>query len=241
MIVTVIAEAHRKIDRFFNQWGVSFLINDSILFDAFSDPGTLEKRFRRYRIEPDMIEQIVISHDHWDHTGGLEWILSRNRKAKVISCNSVPDIFKERLRLSGNPVLFVGKGIHKIQDSIYSTGEMHCEYKGTPLFEQAVVVEENDSLIVVTGCAHPGINTMVNSIESLFSKKIKLLIGGFHLTGKTNSELDEITGMLVETNIEYIAPCHCTGKGAIKSLKKRFGCKCLSIKPGTVIDTAELY
>ena len=60
-------------------WGVSFLIDDKILFDTGEKGEWLLENMRFLKVSIDKIEAIVISHDHWDHWGGL-WDLLKIKK-----------------------------------------------------------------------------------------------------------------------------------------------------------------
>ena len=57
-----------------SDWGFSCLIQnneESILFDCGAKGDILINNMRKLEIEPRNINKIVISHEHWDHNGGL--------------------------------------------------------------------------------------------------------------------------------------------------------------------------
>jgi len=51
-------------------------------------------------------------------------------------------------------------------------------------------------------------------LEGFFEENVYLLIGGFHLMGKSPKELRKIAKKLDELKVERIAPCHCSGDTA---------------------------
>ena len=66
MKIKIIAIGSSKWERFIRRWGVSFLIGEDVLFDAFGDPGVLLNNMRKFNVDPTKIKHIVLSHDDWD-------------------------------------------------------------------------------------------------------------------------------------------------------------------------------
>lgn len=56
---------------FSNGWGFSCLVDKRVLFDTGEKSEYLFHNMKQMNIDPANIEKVVISHDHWDHTGGL--------------------------------------------------------------------------------------------------------------------------------------------------------------------------
>ena len=83
MEIKIIADASKKLDKNDNNWGLSFLIDNDILFDTFSNEKILIKNFKKLKINIKQIKYVVISHDHWDHTGGLWWLLEQNKNIQL--------------------------------------------------------------------------------------------------------------------------------------------------------------
>ena len=50
-----------------------------ILFDAGVTPDGLVENMRRLELSPRDIDIIVLSHGHWDHTTGMDGLVSRAR------------------------------------------------------------------------------------------------------------------------------------------------------------------
>lgn len=87
--------------------------------------------------------------------------------------------------------------------------------------DQAIIVEMNDGIVVLTGCAHSGIVNTLKYALSL-SKRIKAVIGGTHLMGASTERIVKTLDFLEEILPEKIVPCHCTGDKATALMIERF-------------------
>ncbi len=50
-----------------------------VLYDTGSSPGVLQNNLLALGISVDSIDEIAISHGHWDHYGGLLWVLNKKK------------------------------------------------------------------------------------------------------------------------------------------------------------------
>lgn len=93
--------------------------------------------------------------------------------------------------------------------------------------EQVIVVEEDDKLHVFSGCSHKGIIPTITYVRELFpDKKITGITAGMHLYPVKGEALRNIINNLVELNLDYVVPLHCTGMNAIIMIKAMLGDKC---------------
>jgi 7,8-dihydropterin-6-yl-methyl-4-(beta-D-ribofuranosyl)aminobenzene 5'-phosphate synthase len=137
-------------------WGFSCVIEakEKILFDTGDSGENLIYNLRQLNIQPESIAAVVISHNHWDHTGGLKDFLKFNNNAKVFH----PESFSKPTEISS--------GIH-------STGAL-----GGLIKEQSLVVNTKKGNLVITGCAHPGLAKIIHKAKQL--GEIYAVLGGFH-------------------------------------------------------------
>jgi 7,8-dihydropterin-6-yl-methyl-4-(beta-D-ribofuranosyl)aminobenzene 5'-phosphate synthase len=105
-----------------------------------------------------------------------------------------------------------------IIEGVHSTGEL-----GTGIIEQSLVLETSKGLVVITGCAHPGIVNIVRRAKELYDHEIYLAMGGFHLGGKSRGELRNIIAELRQLEVRKVAPRHCTGEQATNMFAGEWG------------------
>lgn len=90
--------------------------------------------------------------------------------------------------------------------------------------EQSLVFETQQGLVIFNSCSHAGADNIIKEVQATYpQKKIKALIGGFHLFGHPQEEVKELAKRIKETGIEEIYTGHCTGKHAFAVLQNELG------------------
>jgi 7,8-dihydropterin-6-yl-methyl-4-(beta-D-ribofuranosyl)aminobenzene 5'-phosphate synthase len=194
-------------------WGFSCLIkglDKTLLFDTGADGDILLLNMQQLGLDTKAVEAVVLSHIHSDHTGGLAAFLEHNPGTTVYLPESFPASFRQEIIHFGARVDTVS-GPRQLMDSVYSTGEMGWDIK-----EQALIVDTSGGLIVITGCAHPNVADMAERAKAYLGKNIYLLMGGFHLGGRTDTEIRVIIQRMKALGVRKVAPSHCTGDNAIR-------------------------
>jgi len=141
-------------------WGFSCLVGDDLLFDTGSDGPRLLSNVGHMGLDVGRIKSVVLSHAHGDHTGGLAGLLAVNKEITVYLPRSFRTSFKEQVKVHARVV-----EVHEpmeIVEGVYTTGEL-----GRGLVEQALVLITNRGLVVITGCAHPGIVEMIHRAKQI--------------------------------------------------------------------------
>jgi 7,8-dihydropterin-6-yl-methyl-4-(beta-D-ribofuranosyl)aminobenzene 5'-phosphate synthase len=198
-------------------WGFSCLVQGmekTILFDTGSDGDILLSNMKTLGLDPGLVDLVVISHTHSDHTWGLWELLSENANVTFYVPGSFPSSFQEKITQAGAGVISVSAPTEIIK-GVYTTGEM-----GETIVEQSLVVESEQGLILITGCAHPGIVEIAGKAKEIGNQRILLAMGGFHLMGYGTHQLRTIAAELAEIGIKKIAPSHCTGADAIRIFRE---------------------
>lgn len=201
-------------------WGFSCLLTGmekTILFDTGAKGELLLENMEKLKVNPEDVDVVVISHDHGDHTGGLLAFLRKNSNVSVYLPPSCKEPFVRKVKATGARVI-IEDGPVEICKGVYLTGPM-----GERIIEQSMIVETAEGTVVVTGCAHPGINEIVRKSKAILPKDIRLVFGGFLLLQKSEVELRQIISGFRELGVKKTGPTHCTGDQAIKMFKQAYG------------------
>jgi len=230
-------------------WGFSAFIagtEKSILFDTGGGRLLLDN-MEKLAIEPDNVDMVVLSHIHPDHTGGLAGFLEKNSNVTVYLPVSFPRKFKNTAQDHGakivevNPVrskTSISNGVKKslqICENVYSTGQL-----GRLIKEQSLIIRTGKGMVVITGCAHPGILSVVNTAKDLIKDDILLVMGGFHLEWASKGRIEKIISAFKQLGVRCVGPCHCSGHKARSLFEKHFGSSYINIGAGKVITLADL-
>lgn len=158
---------------------------------------------------------------------------------------------KELLKKNSDRIKFLDKnteiipGIHiithiKIRYPIPGGSKYLFQKKNNKLLkddfshELMMVIEEEDGIVLISGCSHHGILNMVETAQDIFpNKKIKAVFGGFHLIGSpllnnmgdSTAQVKKIGQKLLEYPIDKVYTGHCTGEKAYSILKEIMGDK----------------
>ena len=118
-------------------------------------------------------------------------------------------------------------------ENVYSTGQI-----GRLIKEQSLIIRTDKRLVVITGCAHPGIVKIVNTAKNLMKDNILLVMGGFHLEWATKGRLEKIISAFKQLGVRCFGICHCSGHKARSLFEKHFACSYITTGAGNVIALA---
>ena len=185
MRITIIYDNTTFQKNLLADWGFSCLVEEKgvpkILFDTGAKGEILLSNMEKLEIDPLSIEEVFISHLHWDHTGGLSELLRANPNIKKIYVPSSMGFENE----------VILKEPTKIHKNIFSTGELEG-------IEQSMGVMTEKGIVLIVGCSHPYMGTILDTARQF--GKIYAIIGGMH--GFCEFELFK--------DINLICPTHCT-------------------------------
>jgi 7,8-dihydropterin-6-yl-methyl-4-(beta-D-ribofuranosyl)aminobenzene 5'-phosphate synthase len=218
MTLTIVYDNNAYDPRLQTDWGFACLIewgDTTLLFDTGGDGDLLLSNMTKLNLDPSEVDIVVLSHIHGDHTGGLNHLLATGVRPLVYVPRAFPDDFKAQIRLQ-TELVEVDQAM-EISAGVYTTGEM-----GSGIIEQALVLKTSKGLVVVTGCAHPGVAEMVRQAKEVGGDEVYLVLGGFHLGQTSKAEIGQIIATFRQLGVQKVAPCHCTGDKAIGYFREAY-------------------
>jgi 7,8-dihydropterin-6-yl-methyl-4-(beta-D-ribofuranosyl)aminobenzene 5'-phosphate synthase len=213
-------------------WGFACLIEGTektILFDTGTRPDILWHNLETLDVNISRVDQIVLSHIHGDHTGGLHSVLEKHHDVSVYVPASFPEEFVSSIEDAGAEAVRVSDPVQICED-VHLTGEI----KG-PANEISLILDTSEGLVVITGCAHPGIVGIVNKSKEILDKEVYFVLGGFHLMETPTAEVKKIIQQFSEAGVIKCGATHCTGDIAIEVFKEAYGDNYVSMGVGKVI------
>ncbi len=235
-----------------------------ILFAPGDDPAVLAKNVKAKAIDLTKLDFVVLSHRHSDHVGGFSYVLSVNPKVKIYAPNEGFGIFgsdlpgkfyrkdeslpAEMRYYNGAPpeimrfgTVFPGANIQLIDKTTevapgITLIALVSDAPGTKeLKELSLAVSTPDGIVLVVGCSHPGIESIVAEAAKI-NPHIHLIAGGFHLVVAQDIAIEKAAASLHDTyKVDYIAPGHCTGEPTFAAMQRVFGDRYLYAGLGTAL------
>ena len=235
LTITIVFDNNPYDERLRTSWGFAALVerhNQTLLFDTGGDGLILLENMRILGINTSRIQGVMLSHVHNDHTGGLIHLLESGARPTIyVFPRFGGNIDQETAKIT--EVVQVEAG-DSISQGMYTSGAM-----GGSIREQALVIRTSKGLVIVTGCAHPGIVQIVEKAKEMFDEPVYLVMGGFHLGDKSDRQLKGIITAFRDLGVHKVAPCHCTGDKAIARFKAEYGEDFIQAGVGSVIVVEE--
>jgi len=237
--------------------------NRKILFDT-GQGYVLQHNAKLLGIDLKSTDGIVLSHGHYDHSGGLFKLENMENKTIFTHKDSLQPKYSRHpdgsiheigmestagknfnFKFNDGPVE-LHKGFNLTGPIPRITGfedtggqffrDRECREVDKLIDDQAVFIETGDGLVVILGCAHSGIVNTLEYISKLSgSRNIHTLIGGMHLVSASKERMDKTVEALKKFNINNLYPTHCTGFKASARLLQEFPEYYKVCKVGTII------
>jgi 7,8-dihydropterin-6-yl-methyl-4-(beta-D-ribofuranosyl)aminobenzene 5'-phosphate synthase len=223
-----------------------------ILFDTGDNPEILAGNVKAKGVDLAKLDFVVMSHRHGDHMGGLTHVLSVNPKVKIYAPKEgfgvygfdLPSKFYRKAEslpaemryYGGTPpeimhfgTAFPGANIQLVDKTMevapgITLIALVSDAPGTKeLKELSLAISTPEGIVLVVGCAHPGIEAIVAEAVKI-DPHIHLIAGGFHLVVAQDPAIDKVAIALHDTyKVDFIAPGHCTGEPTFAALQAAFG------------------
>jgi len=211
--------------------------NRKILFDT-GQSGLILQNAQKLGIDIEDIDSLVLSHGHYDHTGGLYAFLEKNSKAEVYAKNDIftpkyhgsnrfigtlrnEKLLKDRLIYVDVPTEIADRVF--IVPNIIIRNSLDTNFKGMYkkvgsefIFDEFddelfLVLRQNEQINIITACSHRGITNICTTATEMFNLPIGLIFGGFHMKNCSIEQYEHIIQYFNQIHPESIGVCHCTG------------------------------
>lgn len=206
-------------------WGLSLYVElrypgrgEVILFDTGGSPQVFRHNLQALGLDFSLLRGIVISHWHHDHYGAVGTAIQLAGRGDIPVYVPHASAREQReIEAAGGQPLVV-KARQLLAPGVATTGK-----QGTSIREQALVIDvAGHGLVVLTGCAHPGVLNILKAARRVFRQRpLYGLIGGFHITSRGVGEA--LARELAALNLRLVSPCHCTGAEAKEALRQVLG------------------
>ena len=178
---------------------------NTVLFDTGGDAHSLGANMGAFNVDPKSVDVVVISHMHGDHYGGLDAVLHEGQAVYLPS--SATTRIKSRIEAKGARPIVADKPA-QIMKGVQTTGT----FAGS-IPEQGLVLDTPSGTVLITGCAHPGVDKMTEAVANA-GKIPNLVLGGFHLSRASDQTIRQIAASMKKTGVKKAGPCHCSGDRA---------------------------
>jgi 7,8-dihydropterin-6-yl-methyl-4-(beta-D-ribofuranosyl)aminobenzene 5'-phosphate synthase len=235
-----------------------------ILFDTGNNAGIFARNAKKLGVDLTRLDAAVISHRHGDHTTGLSHLIELNPKVAIWTPSEgaffksvappeflapqQPDL-PRHLRyfdgaapprlVSGTPweagnfavvtkTTEIVPGFFAITTTSKKPGTLEMN-------EVSLVIRTPQGLVVVVGCAHPGVEVILAEAAKI-DPVLYAVTGGFHLVMTSRAEVERVAAILHDDlKVQRVAPGHCTSELGFAILRDRFKDRFDHAGVGTVI------
>ena len=245
--------------------GLSFYVETKkhkLLLDLGPSEETL-KNADLLGINLSEVDTVILSHGHYDHSGGIIPFTNINDKAVIYMQRSATDDYyaddgesaEVRFRyigidkkiadlprvrfLDGDCVIDDELDVFTIKNRTHDlpfTNKRLLVRNGKGYIrddfshEHFLVIKQDGYSILMSGCAHNGILSILDAYKQKYGSLPDAVISGFHLMKKTDyredqiEEIESIASELKKYPTQFVT-CHCTGTTAYELMKNIMGDK----------------
>ena len=235
-----------------------------VLFDTGNDASIFAHNVKRLAIDLTRLDAVVISHRHGDHTTGLGHLLQVNKDVTIWAPREGaffkseppgdflarhPDLPPSLRYFEGRPPTRWVSGTPwsearfahvttttEILPGFYVLTTQSRKAGTLEMNEVSLAVRTPKGLVVLVGCAHPGVENIAAQAAKI-DPRLHMVAGGFHLVLAQREEVERVADALHrELKVERVAPGHCTSELGFAILLARFKERFKEAGLGAVID-----
>jgi len=235
-----------------------------ILFDAGNDAAVFERNVKALGVDLERLDFAVISHRHGDHIAGLNYLLKVNPRVRIYAPREAFGVFgstipgtllrsdsalsvKMRYFSGAHPEEFQGgtpwpaadftwvDSVTQVSPGLFIVSTVSQTPGTLELRELSLAIQTPEGLVILVGCSHPGIETILEASRRV-APHVHLILGGLHLVSTPDPEIARVSAALHDQwKVDFIAPGHCTGEPAFAALLQTFGSRYLYAGLGTTV------
>ena len=208
-----------------------------ILFDTGSNGRALLKNMAALGVDPASVDCLFLSHPHWDHMGGLDSVLELNPHLTLVLHEGFSKHLIADLRRQCAELIVVGPEPRALLPGVLSTGMMDADPMRAGPPEHGLILNASDGATgsagaagvtaAISGCAHPGMERIVERGAAMLGKRIDWAIGGFHLMYADAVQIQRAIRAFQALDIVCVVPTHCTGDTARAAFRQAYGERCI--------------
>lgn len=188
---------------------------------------TVVKNAEALGIDLSTVDTVVLSHGHYDHSGGILPFSQINHIAQIIMQKSAAephfnddryigidtDILKlpnvkfadDDIQLDDELFLFsgiTGRRCYPQGNKKLSRMENGIQVPDDFAHEQCLVIKQNGKRWLLSGCAHNGILNILDRYKELFDSYPDYVITGFHMMKREGEHTEEEKTVIIQTSQE---------------------------------------
>ena len=230
--------------------------DSAVLADVGASDAFLHNA-RALGIDPAAVNACVLSHNHYDHTGGVAALAELNgrfhlylsqhffKQSGWLQAENGGTILPTSGPLTAASLCERGIGFRYLTTDVFELPEMKGAYvlgniPRTAEFERidesdvvyrngawspddyrdelALAVKTEGGLVVLTGCAHTGVCSIIACAEQRLGERVCAAIGGTHLIAHDETIARETARWLKAHGLSRLVACHCTGELGFEAL-----------------------
>lgn len=248
MKITLLVDKQESNCALQSEFGLAMYLESPISGTWLFDTGAataLKNNVRILNIPPEKLKRVILSHGHYDHTGGLaeldvsEIYAPMGCAVSHYSYHAADDIHNIAMPPAARKVLYASK-VHynhapiKLAADLYLTGsiprnsfedaggrffhDLQCSAADSVPEEQALLTADG---VLITGCCHAGVINTLEHCRKVFPQiVIHTIVGGLHLRNASEERLHKTAEYLRQSQIKKLYIMHCTGENAITALRE---------------------
>lgn len=182
-----------------------------LLFDTGADAATLAHNLEQAGIDPATLDAVAVSHNHFDHMGGLAYIRGARPDLTVF----VPP---------GQE--FDGGKTAAVTDSMALGENLYLlrTHTDTPTVgisdELSVLIRTAQGPYLVTACSHTSVKTIVDKASETAGDDVYYYTGGARLKSRGAGDAKAVAEELKARSVTHVAPGHCSVDHAVERVFK---------------------